>query len=226
MWRLLQAEIAYNRLLWRVLLGCSVPFMAVFALFGVEEMKKSQLGVMVFIWSLSVIFSVFYMMDLSKTRRSRFLSMAPLAPVKVSLARIFIFIGFWLILAVLFWGVHLIFHPAFFEWGTLFAFLSLSGIVLFTHSCYLMALDVRFWLVSRRMFKLSLGEILGVVIPALLMGFFIIMYLSQGIFAQKFGGPGKDFLSSVTGGVFFLTLGLTASFFDVVAFSRRRSYLG
>lgn len=226
MWRLLQTEMAYNRVLWGVLIGIYIPFLVVFALFGAGEMDKSLPAVLVFMWSLSVVFSVFYMMDMSKTRRNRLLSIIPVSPLKVSLARICIFVGFWLVLTLGFWGVFAAFHASAFGWEAVFGFLSLSGIVLFIHSCYLLALDVRFWLVSRRMFKLSIGEILSGLIPALLLGFFVLAFLSQGIFAEKTGLAGEDFFSSPKGGIFFLILGLAFSALDIAVFTRRRSFSG
>lgn len=224
MWRLLLTEIKYNRALLGLLLCVFAPYLVVFALFGAGEIEKSQAGVLVFMWSLGVIFSVFYMMDLAKMRRVRLQAMIPLSPFEVSNVRIFIFLGFWAVLSAGFWGVHLIFHSSLFEWETLYGYISLSGIMLFIHAGYLLALDVKYWLVSKCVFRLSLGDLLRGIIPAFLLGAFVLAFFSQGSFRIIIGSEGSRFFSSLPGGLVFLVLGLAAAAFDVAAYSRRRFY--
>ena len=225
MWRLLRTEIKYNRVLLGVLLGMYAPYLVIFALFGAGEIEKIQTGMMVFMWSLSVVMSVFYMMDMAKTRRTRLHAVIPLPPLIVSLTRILIFLGFWGVMSAGFWAAHLIFHASLFKWKTLYGFMSLSGIVFFIHASYLLALDVRSWLVKKWIFNISAGGLIGSIIPAVLMGSFVLVFISQGVFGEKIGIDGERFFSSLPGGLLFLALGLAVSVLDIAAYSRRRFYM-
>jgi hypothetical protein len=225
MWRLLRTEITYNRALLAVLFVFDILFLAVFALFGGEEIVKSQPGVMGLMWALSVIFSVFYMMDLARTRRNRLLMAVPLPPAAISRARILIFLVFWGFLSAGFWAVHLIFHSALFEWETLNAFLSLTGSVVFIHACYLLARDVKYTLTNRRVFRLAVGELISALIPLALMIVFVMVFVVKGAFTEKIGEAGSRLFSSLQGGVLFLALGLAAAALDAAVFSRRRLYV-
>lgn len=224
MWRLLQTEILYNRVLLTVLWVIFLPLLTIFALFGGEEIVKSQPGIMGLMWALSVVFSVFYMMDMAKTRRSRLFLSVPLKPTAVSGARILIFLLFWGSLSAGFWTVHLLFHARLFEWETLFAFLSLTGTVIFIHACYMLARDVKYTLTSRRIFRVPLGELIGGLLPAVLLILFVVVFFGRGTFADKIGAEGQIFFASLQGGVLFLMLGLTLSILDIVVFSLRRFF--
>jgi len=221
MWRLLLTEIEYNRTLLTALWAVYLPLLVIFALFGGDEISRSQPGVMVLMWALGVIFSVFYMMDLSKTRRIRYFLSAPLRPGAVSMAKILIFLAFWGTLSAGFWTVHLLFHSGLFQWETLYGFGSLTGIALFIHACYLMAHDVKFTMTRRRIFKVQAGEFAGSLIPAALLLGFGLVFFAQGVFAPGVRAAGVRFFSSSLGGLLLLALGLGAALLEASVFSKR-----
>jgi hypothetical protein len=224
MWRLLRTEITYNRILLTILLGLYMPLLAVFAIFGGEEIAKSQPGIMGLMWALSVMFSVLYMIDQSKTRRVRLFMEAPIKPAAAAGTRMLLFLVFWGGLSAGFWAVHLVFHSRLFQWETLWGFLSLTGIVMFTHAGYMLAQDVRYFSIERRIFGLSAGELIGALIPFVLLTLFVLLFFSRGTFAFHFAREGRSVFSSPEGCAPSLTLGLAVSAIDAAVFRRRRVF--
>ena len=71
---------------------------------------------------------------------------------------------------------------------------------------------------------MSAGELIGALIPFILLTFFVLLFFSRGTFAFKFAREGRSFFSSPEGCVLCLTLGLVVYALDAAVFSRRRVF--
>jgi hypothetical protein len=227
MWKILKAQLNYNKL---VLIGCFLFSLAVIVPFTIQDWQdidKSYpaLRAVFFAMTMIVFFSSF--VRNVKEKRDRFFNKLPVNVWQLGLTRLTFILLFWICLMV-FVGIAFIIRPSIFDGKILLDLLSQTGFIFSLIGIVFILKDIPYVFIFKKL-KLVIGVLNFIVILGcyLLFMLFIVtknaMEISPSLIPLKDGF--NQFITSIAGSVIFMLLGMAVCFLSLNVFSWRKTFI-
>lgn len=225
MWKLLKAELKYDRFMIGISLNLVMIVSVAFVLFGGSDLPKSIPAYRAVLVCSAAIVWLTALVKLQKERRERMHTLMPLTRHVIGLSRQLYFILFWTVIASLFLLCNLIVKGNHFGMADLAALVSFTGMLLLANAFTFLQKDLKF-LFTGKFAKIILSVVFFILICAAYFLFIlsIMSFEVQPSFDSLKWGM-RTFFFSGWGAVFLLILGLGFSILDHWVFLNRKTYL-
>ncbi|MBC8181994.1 hypothetical protein H8E88_12825 [candidate division KSB1 bacterium] len=226
MWKILKAQISYNRIIlypsFLLTLAVIVPFIVQ----GWEVPEKSYPALRAVLFAMTAVIFLSSSVKNVKEKRDRFFHKLPLNLWELGAARLFFVLLFWFSLMVLV-CITFVIRNSIFNYTYFWDLLSQTGFIIFMIGAVFFVRDIAF-VFNFKNKKIFPGILNFVVIFGgyILFMFFVVSQnaldeSSSLFFAKtKFG----KFISSFPGAVLFLMIGSLTLFLSLFVFSRRKTF--
>ena len=226
MWKLLKAQIQYNKIILIIVYLIFLPICITFVVQGWQEMDKSFPALRAVLMATTAMLFLFNIVRLQREKRDRFHFLVPLNIWKIAVSRVLQIILFWLsvLSLVLFAFVS---RPSIFDLKILWDLLSLTGFVLVLNAAPFIYRDLSFCFQAKSK-KVVLVIVYTLMIMAgyLLFMLFVVsaesISLSSDLVLVKKGF--SSFINTFMGALFFNLCGIILTGISLFVFSKRKTY--
>lgn len=226
MWKILKAQIDYNKIVLAVSYLVFLPIYISFIVQGWQEIDSSFPALRAVLLAVTAILLLFNIIRLQREKRDRFHHILALSPWKLGISRELLIIIFWI--SVLFLvSFAFVLRPAIFDLKKLWDLLSLTGFVLIMNAAPFLYLDLNFCFQARSK-KVALVIIATLMIIAL---YFLLMLfiISTGAFSisdslLSIRNEFSNFIHSGMGALCFNLCAMLITGLSVLVFSKRRTF--
>jgi hypothetical protein len=226
MWKLLKAQIQYNKIILIIVYLIFLPVFIVFVVQGWQEMDKSFPALRAVLMAATTMLFLFNIVRLQREKRDRFHFLVPLNIWKIAVSRLLQIIIFWLsVLSLVLFAFVL--RPAVFDLKILWDLLSMTGFVFVLNAAPFIYRDLSFCFHSKsKKVVLVIAYALMILAGYLLFMLFVVsvgsISLSNDLVLVKKGF--SSFINTFRGALFFILFGIVSTVISLFVFSKRKTY--
>ncbi|UCC38550.1 MAG: hypothetical protein JSV96_12025 [Candidatus Aminicenantes bacterium] len=228
MWKLLKAEIVYNKVLLSIAYFIAVPTLIGSFIWGGWIFNKSQItGPAIVLVHQVVFYAILFPLifgtkaDRRNSKRTRFHAQLIFPIRQLGMIYIALPVLFWFTIVFLFWMICILVFADRIELYFLWQTLALTGFILIAASSALYH-DLNYWLKGK--FQKLIINILGPVLFIALLFLYFAAILPPLKQLEPLNRSLYNFVFSPLGAIIFLVLGIIVAAFCVVIVAHRKSY--
>ena len=226
MWKLLKAQIQYNKIILIIVYLIFLPVFIAFVVQGWQEMDKSFPALRAVLMAATTMLFLFNIVRFQREKRDRFHFLVPLNIWKIAVSRLLQIIIFWLsVLSLVLFAFVL--RPAVFDLKILWDLLSMTGFVFVLNAAPFIYRDLSFCFHSKsKKVVLVIAYALMILAGYLVFMLFVVsvgsISLSSDLVLVKKGF--SSFINTFMGALFFILCGIISTGISLFIFSKRKTY--